>query len=382
MSGLPRSKCLRAKPSEAPSPPKAPSKAPPDDPARNRCPTRGRPKAFVLGPKKPLAVQIEPHLVNRKPPARPGRYPALVEDKKVVSHFSGSATGNKSPSSSDDSFKAEENENELGSCVPAAPIAGAETSVKKTLPLPTGAAAAGNPRRGRSPPLIREHFEAEMNKHGLLDKIVNIQQLNNFFESEIGGSRRDNSPHASDFGGGSANISSNSQLDKILCENPSEIREPSPKGFTFPFQKRARSNSPPRNGQLFDHGRKPSPGRQPVVANFLVGAGGFEFGKKPSVPNEKFLGIDAVMGDTAGLSTGCTREDHASRGGKAKSGLGDDDWMYQRLDVGAGLEDEKVDSKERHHASEERGPAGGRGGGSDADFLKLINQLAVDCDAD
>eukprot|EP01022_Parablepharisma_sp_SALTPOND_P019997 TRINITY_DN3519_c0_g1_i1.p2 TRINITY_DN3519_c0_g1~~TRINITY_DN3519_c0_g1_i1.p2 ORF type:complete len:384 (-),score=35.76 TRINITY_DN3519_c0_g1_i1:3156-4259(-) len=337
-----RSKCLHSRQPDPFPLPKLPPKPLLDDPARSRCPVRGRPKGFVVKEKKSVCFQIDPSSgSNKRQPPRAMKYPLANEDKKATL-----APPNESlkkieadNSNTEDSFKAEENENELGKCVPPKP------DLRRVFP-------SGNPRRGKSPPL-REHFEAEMNKYGLLDKITNIQQLNNFFELEIGGSKKDNS--STQLLDSSA---SNSHLDKIFAENSPN----SAKGFAFPFQKRARSNSPPRNGQLFDPKRKESPGRQPIIANFFLGKN--LVSRKHVKSPEVEVPIVSMVGDTAGLSTGSTREDHCAKKGKGGVGLGDDEWMYQRLDVGG---------------AENAAMCGNDG---DKDLLKLINQLAIDCDED
>jgi len=337
MSGIPRVKNLFPKPQDSNIPPKTLQKPLPDDFTRNKLSVRGRAKIVPTKEKKSGIVQIDENSI-KKITAKPVKHTFIPEDKKII-HPNIINISQKKPINNDDSFKAEENENELGVKFPSPEKIYEKIKSGKISP-------SGNPRRGRSPPL-REHFEAEMNKHGLLDKIVNIQLLNNFFESEIGGTKKEGSPHASDFG------TSNSRLEKIFVENPDQTMEG--KGFTFPFQKRARSNSPPRNGQLFDPKRSENTGNQPIVANFFIGQ---KVIRKELKKQIKFPKLEISLGENGGLSTLCTREEQ----GKMKSGLGEEDWMYQRLDAGGEKEQEKKIV------------------GDEKVLLKLINQIADDCD--
>ena len=335
MSIIARPKHVHQRPLEPVTAPKTAPKASLEDSARARCPIRGRPKGLVGKEKKLPTLQIVTS-TNKKSVGRPLTYPVPGEDKKESPRLS--------RESGEDSFKAEENENELRTCT-VMPVV-MSTSGRGAR----GTLVAGKPRRGKSPPL-REHFEAEMNKHGLLDRIVNIQQLNNFFESEIGGNKRDTPSYVSESGG------SNSQLDKILEDNsPATALSANSQGFIFPFQKRARSNSPPRNGQLFDPKRKESPGRQPIVANFFVG-------KSALQRRAEFPESDPITVDTARLSTGCTREDQGSK--KAKPAIEEEDWMYKRLDPSLGNNTNM-----------------GGAGREDKELLRIMNQISSSYDAE
>ena len=109
-----------------------------------------------------------------------------------------SKVNNKEESKNNDSFNIEENEDEL----------------------------AVNNNILKHKKLSRKDFEKEMYKCGLLDKIDNIQQLKKYFDSEIGG-----------------NICTDSVQGYV------EDNKDSSKSITFPFHKRARSNSPPKNGR-------------------------------------------------------------------------------------------------------------------------------------
>ena len=103
-------------------------------------------------------------------------------------------------------------------------------------------------------------------------------------------------------------------------------------GYSFPFQKRARSNSPPRNSALFG-GRAESPlaaanGKKPVVAtnNFVLGRTikqkiGRTKGEAYESP-ARFTEFEEVIE----LSTGPTDEER--NGQKQEFG---ENWMYQRI---------------------------------------------------
>ena len=134
----------------------------------------------------------------------------------------------KSSSSNDGSFIAEENTNELVNL-----ISGGKSTKK-------------SPRH--IPPDKRE-FEHEMDQYGFLGHIAHIEKLNNFFEHKLG-----------------PNACPSPKRKKSDAEN--EAKEGpalQTHGFSFPFQKRARSHSPLRNSQLTDQCKA-----KPVIANFLI----------------------------------------------------------------------------------------------------------------
>ena len=193
----------------------------------------------------------------------------------------------KNPKGDDESFNAEDNENELCSIA----------LEKKPLKCNEG-----------SKKLI--HFDQDMYKHGLLDKIDHIQELNNYLESEFGAGNKKNS-----------------------CPSPTPINQcsPSNKGYSFPFHKRTRSNSPIKNGSILDP--KMTQGqcmksptnlqRKPIVpqANFVIG----KAARLLNYPETKIIEEDLCCG----LSTGPTSE---IRDLQDSDGL--DGWMYKRINAG------------------------------------------------
>lgn len=159
--------------------------------------------------------------------------------------------------------------------------------------------------------LPRKGFEIEMNKYGLLEKIDSIQQLNNYFEAELGNTKKINEK--------------SEEINK-------EIQE---KNYTFPFQKRVRSQSPPKNGIVF--GRKGSedetePSRKPVIAtnNFYIG-GCLKGNKK----QEQCENEDSI--DTGELSTGVTNG--------LKSSLeeeNDSNWLFKQITINEGSKEPDI----------------------------------------
>ena len=201
-------------------------------------------------------------------------------------------------SKDDNSFKAEENENELF---------GGNVILYSHKPN-------SNEKDEKN---VCNHFEVEMNQHGLLDKIASIQHLNSYLEVEIGGSKRS----------GSAEGRSYQENNPITA-----------KSFLFPFHKRARSNSPPKNPQLFNSKHKQVTAQQPVIGNFLLA--------KKVTQNKQIKN---------GLPTEATNDKVRFK----KCGLEDDNWMYQRLDI---------QQKDTHSFSK--------------DFLRLMNEIEIDSDLD
>lgn len=196
----------------------------------------------------------------------------------------------RNPDDSSDSFEADDNANELDAIVPSADVG-------------------------------HEYFEAEMHRHGLLDKILHIQQLNNYFGAELGSARK-----------GSPRAGNASPEPSVSGLNTSSAAD---KGYAFPFQKRARSNSPPRSpSALFSSGTHKvdsKTGRKPVVAtpNFVIGkiAKQRQFGPRAEC-SEQSAAKDGE--ECCGLSTGPTDEERNNvlRQEMAPTG---DDWMYQRI---------------------------------------------------
>eukprot|EP00830_Metopus_es_P008939 TRINITY_DN18677_c0_g1_i1.p1 TRINITY_DN18677_c0_g1~~TRINITY_DN18677_c0_g1_i1.p1 ORF type:complete len:352 (-),score=73.12 TRINITY_DN18677_c0_g1_i1:61-1116(-) len=254
-----------------------------------------------------------------------------------------------------DNFLAEENTNELSTLkeIHNKLNGGREgANVKKEIgekPIRKFLGTLKNGRRNNSPPSREEnyigestlcaskgHFEKEMNKYGLLDKIVHIEKLNNFFVSELGRNKKgsDCSPHHSP----------NASIDKEPILATAIKNE---KGYTFPFQKRARSNSPPKTGVLFgkkatDDGPNDSTQvRKPLMAtsNFVMGQAFKQpdFGPKVALAEQftKYVDNDDPI-DSCWLSTGPTDEDKHTQ--KLHSIEEDDsDWMYTRIGNDEGL---------------------------------------------
>ena len=166
----------------------------------------------------------------------------------------------KEDSKSDNSFEAEENDNELVD----------KTSIQITK------------KSNHEIKLSTKYFEADMEKHGLLNNIENIQQLKNYFKSELGGCYLEDS--------------------KVSTT------------FEFSFHKRARSNSPPKKAELFDPKITQSSANQPIIPNFVL----------PSeISPQKQL-----TGDTGGLSTDPTNDEY-----KLMKNKEEENWMYKRLEV-------------------------------------------------
>ena len=89
-------------------------------------------------------------------------------------------------------------------------------------------------------------FEIDMNTHGLLDKIVRIQQLNNYFESELG------------------------MMDKKEALSPS-VKCSFSRRYAFPFHKRNRSNSPFKSGSILNNNNSPMNSPVMIKQNFIIG---------------------------------------------------------------------------------------------------------------
>ena len=227
---------------------------------------------------------------------------------------------------SDGSFVAEENANELETITPG---------------LKNYRGSPGSGKRKGSVNKI-EHFEDEMGKHGLLDKIVSIQKLNNFFEAELGSNKKMNDSAFDD-------TCNNTTLDKT----GKAAAGADPGAFAFPFQKRARSHSPPRNPQLFDQTRNPIcvDAPKPLVAtNFVVA---------PQLRlNEKMTGTafgqeEPVVSEDLECGFSPTDENNGEHI--------DNDWMYQRLEHGT--------------TDNNKEPGIVLGNMKDPDFIKLVKEF-------
>ncbi len=221
------------------------------------------------------------------------------------------------------SFHAEDNENEL-----------VAISLKKVTDCECGSdklGIRGSPGPGHHP--RERHFEVEMHRHGLLDNIVGIQKLNNYFEVELGAKRMDESGYESN--------SEATTFDKT--GNRVGRSEAPQQPFAFPFQKRARSHSPPRNGKQVFGGRNAESPR-PVMAT-----GNFVFGRQLHPEQAKK-----------------NKQPEAPRGeDNSPSGL-DNDWMYQRL------ENKKVEDEDE--IGEEEIPMGPN---EELEFIKLLGKLST-----
>jgi len=239
-------------------------------------------------------------------------------------------------SPSNDSFEADDNLNEL------------ELEIKRT----------NSKKQNKSP-----KFELEMRKHGLLDKIKHIQQLNCHLGAELGSARGDEQ---------------NSMNDNSMTS----INDRS--GYVFPFQKRARSNSPPRGVAPFAKAESPmnNASRKPVVVtrNFIIGPnsnakkirGKVRFGQKPEYNDLLIKHIENEEGmlECCGLSTGPTDEEK-------KGELLGDEWMYQRIPEPDETQRKKEKLEESNKIPENNLESNGPGGG-DPSFLQLLNTLQFD----
>ncbi len=273
----------------------------------------------------------------------------------------------------EESFDAEENENELA-------FLGGSKENKGPAPMNTKAAAkyvvgvSTTAKKAKIKSAVPEHFEQEMDKHGLLDKIVHIQQLNNYFENELGAV-------AKKVEGGSptgAQQQVSAQNSPNAAAAAGAVAE---KGYAFPFQKRARSNSPPKNSALLFVPRsgEKSPGptdprRKPVVArtNFVIGKAvrQLKFSPKAQVVDQFLKSLESEDDLCCGLSTGPTDEIKGGGAIAEPQDEGGDGWMYQRINNGAGLDSDFVKEGEENVAvgEEEEGVS----------FLQMLNQAKFD----
>ena len=139
-------------------------------------------------------------------------------------------------------------------------------------------------------------FELEMNKYGLLENIKEIKKLNFYLGAELG--------------------STLNNEDNFLYDNP-RLRNQ----YEFPFQRRARSISPPRGTVPFRKNKEVSNTSKPVTVkeNFFINAFNKKYYKKPI----SSLEIEEAMIDSFGLSTGPSYE--------AKKETQGDDLIYQKI---------------------------------------------------
>jgi hypothetical protein len=209
------------------------------------------------------------------------------------------------------------------------------------LALPN--AVKGSPGRCKRDNAQAKHFDVDMNKHGLLDKIVHIQKLNDYFEVELGSNRKgsDSMQGTSEQPTATATATATATGN---CAFENTLKGDMAKGFTFPFQKRARSQSPLRNAPLFGQNEADSPPntRKPVLVtgNFVLGRDlrGLEnFEQKESIEEFNTLLESEDCIDMAGLSTGPTDEERHAKHAKGMTVVeADDGWMYQRLEHAPG----------------------------------------------
>ena len=226
------------------------------------------------------------------------------------------------------------------------------------------------------------YFELEMDKHGLLDKIKHIQELHSHLGAELGSARNEEQ-----------NSFQNNSCSSITDANLGSSIKGGGCGYSFPFQKRARSNSPPRSTALFAKAEiltSCNP-RKPVIVtkNFVIAAGANNAstnsidnssdkkkakGQSPigpkvesTEPIAKHVENDeGGLMECCGLSTGPTDEDK-------KNEFLRDEWMYQRI-AGSGHEFTKVDDEDDaiFDNSENEGK---KGKGS---FLHLLTTMQFD----
>ncbi len=318
--------------------------------ASNRSPplSEAVPETEVRGGGVLLVQPRAIHAVFKPATQEKSAVPPALNIRRHLAHGAGKGGHAESGNSFALGFVAEENDNELAALTPgdtrvAPPGKKPETRTRKPM---------GRPRSPDAP----EEFDREMNRHGLLDKIVHIQQLKNYFELEIGGPLP--SPQAN-----------SGQRSPDNVQNGD-------KSYAFPFQKRARSNSPPKNGALFGskrNSRDESPTdirmRKPVVArtNFVMGKA---LQRKQESEFMKMLENEELM-DCGGLSTGPT--DEAQQQQKAQGGL-EEEWMYQRIGSGNGEDKAELEGEENVPAGEgEIGLTAAAGAGGS--FLKVLNSV-------
>ena len=296
---------------------------------------------------------------NRVPKTRPGAAPV----KESAHHSSNDPVKNKSKN--DESFDAEDNENELASLA------------AKNKPKVTKYVASVSTEK-RAKKAAPEHFEQEMNKHGLLDKIVHIQQLNNYFENELGGiGKKVEAP---------STVAEVEGQDRSQNSPKATIMDNS-KGYAFPFQKRARSNSPPKNGALLfvpkSTEKSPEqspcdPRRKPVVAraNFVIGKAvkQLNFSQKAQMVDQFLRSLESDDDFSCGLSTGPT--DELKGGGVISDPAAEncDSWMYQRINASASPDGKEVKASNVKEKDDEDIVGEEEG----ISFLQMLNQARFD----
>ena len=331
--------------------------------------------------KNSIAEDARSHLQNETSSNLPSRIkciPKQTAKEEQSSNLANVKSAIKRPKGNpDSSFDAEDNENELLTANEKKKKTSCQTALSHVIAESTTAGIGNlkpvlhqvhhmtNKSIAKDQP--REHFELEMHKHGLFDKIAHIQQLKNYFEVELGGNKK-------------AMMDSSRSIEENKAQPQLPVPQPQnssqnvllEKGYAFPFQKRARSNSPPRNGTLFGgKSGEESPNefvgtvRKPVMArtNFVMGKDlsrmkddirmkiQFADHSSKALENE-----DAII-DCCGLSTGPTDELQ-----KVHTIEDDDsDWMYQR--IGNNNEENEEDVMDE----------GSIGGVDSGAFLKLLS---------
>eukprot|EP00826_Nyctotherus_ovalis_P025890 TRINITY_DN2010_c0_g1_i14.p1 TRINITY_DN2010_c0_g1~~TRINITY_DN2010_c0_g1_i14.p1 ORF type:complete len:224 (-),score=51.66 TRINITY_DN2010_c0_g1_i14:146-817(-) len=138
-------------------------------------------------------------------------------------------------------------------------------------------------------------FELEMNKHGLLEDIKKIRKLSFYLSIGLG---------------------SAVNSEENLVYNPSQPKI----SYEFPFQRRARSSSPPRGVMPFCKAEKGSNYKLPIAAKQNLSL------KTSHIKNIKQLlphQIEGAMIDSFGLSTGPSYE--------GKKEIPGDELIYQKI---------------------------------------------------
>lgn len=133
-------------------------------------------------------------------------------------------------------------------------------------------------------------FEADMEQHGLQKKIKDIQSLNTYFQSEIG---KNPANIRSQIVPGSADEAKKQLMKK--SDNKKSPKNTQQEFITFPYQRRARSFSPPKNepnAKIYQaHSPRSKEEQQkakPVVAkNFICGKKLMNLNKKKEEPVNK-----------------------------------------------------------------------------------------------
>ena len=143
----------------------------------------------------------------------------------------------------------------------------------------------GSKLRKKSPEEKKIYFEKEMNKQGLSSKIIEIQNLNKYFENEIGIVKEKINISANNPDNKLERVSELSKINQFPVENQLKfysnkelsISNEIETKIIFPFQKRTRSISPPKHFFEFMNNQQNSskfvPPKPVIPVNFKFGKG-------------------------------------------------------------------------------------------------------------